>query len=235
MKAKVLDYGLPTLALLFLGLGTFMGLIWAPPEKMMGDVYRIIYVHVPNAWVGLLACSINFVASVLYLVRDSWKADAMAEASGEVGVLFATLLIMTGSIWGRPTWGVWWTWDPRLTTAAILLVAYAGYLALRRFIDEPERRATWSAVAAILIAANIYVVWKAVDWWNTLHQMRSSPSDMSPEMAWSLHANAWAFLLLYLTFLRFRYRLGRKRQQLELAPPPVSQTESQRLATGESA
>src|SRR5688572_28777698 len=97
----------------------------------MGDVYRIIYVHVPAAWVALLACTVSFGACVVYLFRSSTVADAVAEASAQVGVVFAALLLVSGSIWGRPTWGVWWTWDPRLTTAAIMFFAYCGYLALR--------------------------------------------------------------------------------------------------------
>src|SRR5262249_61899208 len=99
---------------------------------------------------ALLAITLNFVCSVAYLFKNSWKWDALAEASAEVGVVFGAIGITLGSIWGRPTWGVWWAWDPRLTTAAILLVAYAGYLALRRFVDDPERRTIWSPLTAIV-------------------------------------------------------------------------------------
>src|SRR5687768_7273793 len=122
---KLLKVGLPAVGLGLLAWGTYVGLVQAPPDRMMGDVYRIMFVHVPSAWMALVAFTVTFAASVVYLLKSSPMADAIAEASAEVGVLFNVLLLMTGSIWGRPTWGVWWTWDPRLTTAAIMLFAFS--------------------------------------------------------------------------------------------------------------
>jgi len=200
---------------------------WAPPDREMGDVQRIMYVHLPSVWMGLLGVTLNFVCSVAYLLNPrrtvaNLDADALAEASAEVGLFFGTLGLMLGSIWGRPTWGVFWTWDPRLTSMAILLVAYAGYLALRRFIDDAERRAAWSAVVGIIIAVDIPIIWFSVRWWNSLHQVQSSPKTVDPSMVFVLRWNAVAFLLLWLVFLSTRYVIARSRRERELAPPPLA-------------
>ncbi len=218
--SSALRYGLPIAAGLMLGLAGYLGLVWAPPEAMMGEVYRIIYVHVPSAMMAMLAFTICFVASVVYLLRGSRAADALAEASAEVGVLFATLLLISGSIWGRPTWGVYWTWDPRLTTAAIMWLAFSGYLALRRFVDVPEKRATWAAVVAIIISVDVPIVYFSVRWWNSLHQLQSSPSTVDGPMVVALRVALTAFFLTLMTFLRVRYGIARRRLERELLPPP---------------
>lgn len=219
---KHFDTGLGVFAFGLLAFGSYWGLAVAPPEVFMGDVYRIMYVHVPAAWSALIAYTVSFGACITYLIRNRPGADALAEASAEIGVVLNTLLVTTGSIWGRPTWGVWWAWDPRLTTAAVMLFAYAGYLMLRRFVDEPDRRARWGAVAGILIYANIPIVWFSVKWWNSLHQVQSSPKTMGEGMVLALRINAFGFLLLYAFWLRLRYKLARRRQQTqELEPEEV--------------
>ena len=217
---KRLDWLIACITLVLLGTGLMWGLVWAPAETFMGDVYRIIYVHVPCAWISLLAYTLSFGACLVYLFRESLRADAFAEASAEVGVLFNALLLITGSIWGKPTWGVWWTWDPRLTTAAIMCIAFAGYLALRRFVIEPERRASWSAIVAIIIYADIPLVWFSVKWWNSLHQLQSSPQTVSPDMYLPLRVSAFAFLFLMIAFIRGRYHIARVIQRSELSEPP---------------
>jgi heme exporter protein C len=221
MDKPIWTRALPVLALLTLGFGIYEGLVAAPADRMMGDVYRIMFVHVPSAWICLVAYTVNFVASLVYLFTNKPEADALADSSAEVGVVFNTLLLITGSIWGRPTWGVWWTWDPRLTTAAIMLFAFSGYVALRRFVEEPERRATWAAVVAIIIFADIPIVWFSVKWWNSLHQLQSSPSTVAGPMVLALRTNAFAFLFIYLWFVRLRYNLARLRQRVELTEPPM--------------
>jgi heme exporter protein C len=220
MKPQLWTRGLPALALATLAFGVYEGLVAAPADRMMGDVYRIMFVHVPSAWMSLVAYTVNFGASLYYLFKNSPEADALAEASAEVGVVFNTLLLITGSIWGRPTWGVWWSWDPRLTTAAIMLFAFSGYVALRRFVEEPERRATWAAVVAIIIFADIPIVWFSVKWWNSLHQLQSSPSTVAGPMVLALRVNAFAFLFIYMWFVHMRYTLARLRQRVELSEPP---------------
>ncbi len=223
MKLRALLYAV---SLLSMGAAAYLGLVWAPPEAMMGEVYRIIYVHVPVAMMALFAFTLCFLASVAYQLTASYEADALAEATAEVGVVLATLLLVTGSIWGRPTWGVWWTWDPRLTTAAILWLAFCGYLALRRFVDAPERRATWSAVTAIIVAVDIPIVYLSVRWWNSLHQLQSSPQTVDGPMVIALRVSLVAFLLVLVTFVSTRYELARRRLERELAPPPAYPQES---------
>ncbi|MGO8970547.1 MAG: cytochrome c biogenesis protein CcsA [Myxococcaceae bacterium] len=217
----VLRGGLAAVGLLLLVSGAWYGLVRAPPDREMGDVQRIMYVHVPAQWMALMAVTLNFFCSVLYLFRPSWPTDALAEASAEVGLFFGALGLVLGSIWGKPTWGVYWSWDPRLTSEAILLVAYAGYLALRRFIDDAERRAVWSAVVGIIIAVDIPIIWFSVRWWRSLHQMQSSPKTVDPDMALALRWNAFAFLAVWLVFLSSRYLIARARTAREVAPPPL--------------
>jgi len=201
--------------------GGYMGLVVAPPEAFMGDVYRIIYVHVPSALCCLLAYTVCFVACMAYLLRSSPKADAIAESAAEVGVVLNVLLLMSGSLWGRPTWGIWWTWDPRLTTAAIMLFAYGAYTALRHFVDDSDKRAAWAAVTGIVIYADIPIVYFSVKWWNTLHQMQSSPSTVDPAMVAALRINLLAFVCVLLWFLRQRYCIARMRQVAEQSEPPA--------------
>ena len=202
-----------------LALGAWFGLVKAPPDREMGDVYRIIYVHVPCFWMAFLAVTLNFACSVLYLIKGSWKLDALAESSAEVGVLFGATGLTLGSIWARPTWGVWWTWDPRLTTAAIMLVSYAGYLALRRFVEDPERRAVWSAVVAIIAFADVPIIWYSVQWWKSQHQIQSSPKTVDPQMVFALRWNALAMLGLLIFFIWSRYRIALRDRQQEVALP----------------
>lgn len=210
---------IPLLALGLLFAGHYIGLFVAPQERMMGDVYRIIYAHVPAAWICLIAYTLCFAASIGYLVGNKMGADIFAEASAEVGVVFNTILLLTGSIWGKPTWGVWWTWDPRLTTAAIMYFAFLGYLALRRFIREPERRATWGSVVAILAFIDLPLVWYSVKWWNSLHQLQSTPQTVDPSMVNPLRISAFAFLFLYIWMVRVRYQIGQNRLKQELSLP----------------
>ncbi|NOK19481.1 cytochrome c biogenesis protein CcsA [Corallococcus carmarthensis] len=216
---KFVKFGLPVVMLALLGTGWWLGLAWAPPDREMGEVQRIMYVHVPLQWMAMMAMFINFVAAVTYLMRQSWKTDAMAEASAEVGLLFGTLGMITGSIWGRPTWGVYWSWDPRLTSEAILLVSYTGYLVLRRFVEDPEKRAVWSAVVAIIGAINLPIVWFSVRWWRSLHQTQSSPKTVDPQMVLPLRVSAFGMLALLILFMVHRYRIALAERQAEVALP----------------
>lgn len=207
--------------LLLLAWGAFYGLCVAPPDRMMGDVYRIMFVHVPSAWLALIAYTVTFIASLVYLWGSQARWDAIAEASAELGVVFNGILLVTGSIWGRPTWGVWWSWDPRLTTAAIMFFAFSGYLALRRLVDDVQRRAVWAAVVALVVYADIPIVWFSVKWWNSLHQLQSSPKTVAAPMVLALRINAFAFLFLYIGLTGLRYRLARWRQAEQTAEPPL--------------
>ncbi len=213
---RFLDLGLFIIASGLLLLGSIWGLWIAPPEAMMGDVYRIMFVHVPSAWAAPMAYTTCLVASVIYLFSGKSGADHVAAASAEVGLVFNALLLITGSLWGRPTWGVWWTWDPRLTTAAIMFFAYAGYLALRGAIDDDRRRSTWCAVVGIIIYADIPIVWFSVKMWNSLHQLQSSPKTMDPAMVTPLRIGAFAFLFAFLWLVRRRVVALRLRAQNDI-------------------
>jgi heme exporter protein C len=181
------------------------GFLASPPDRDMGHLQKIMYVHVPAAWIAMIAFFAVFVASLLYLWRRQQRYDLFAAAAAEVGLVLTGLTLALGSIWGRPTWGVWWTWDPRLTSTAILFMIYAGYVALRGFTDEPERRARWSAAIGILAFLNVPIVYMSVRWWRSLHQIQSSPETLDPMYTLALRMNAVAFLLVFVYFVGRRY------------------------------
>jgi len=202
-----------------LAAGLVMAFGIAPREATQGNVQRIMYLHVPSVWVAYLAFAVVLVASVVYLVRRAEAADQVAHASAEVGVLFTGLTIATGSIWGKPTWGTWWTWDARLTTVSILFVMYLGYLLLRGMIDDRERGARFAAVLGIVAAFNIPLVHFSVYWWRTLHQppslMKPGPSTMPDSIVAALLVNFAAFTLLYVYFVTRRARVLRLEAEAE--------------------
>ncbi|HEX8154536.1 MAG TPA: cytochrome c biogenesis protein CcsA [Thermoanaerobaculia bacterium] len=207
------------LGVAFLLVGSYFGLFVSPGERFMGDVQRIMYVHVPTAWNAMLAMTFAFFCALISLFRSDLKWDARLEGAVEVGVLFAFLLCVQGSIWAKPTWGVWWDWDPRLTTTAVLLLAFAGILALRRFVDDPVKRATWSAVATIIAYVDVPIVYFSVKWWNSLHQQQSSPATVSSQFYLPLRVNAFGILFLMIGLITLRTRLAALRQEQELAGP----------------
>jgi heme exporter protein C len=206
-------------ALLFFAAAQATALMISAPDRDMGHLQKIIYVHVPSAWVAMVAFTVVFVSSILYLWKRDIRHDLVAASAAEVGVILSALTLALGSIWGRPTWGIWWTWDPRLTTTAILLLIYAGYLALRSFTEDEDRRARWAAAVGILGFLNVPIVYMSVRWWRTIHQVQSTPSTMDPNYVIGLRLNAFAFLFLFIFFVGLRYyiaRLGRVRAaQLE--------------------
>jgi heme exporter protein C len=138
----------------------------------------------------------------------------------EVGVVLASLLCIQGAIWAKPTWGVWWDWDPRLTSTAVMVLAFAGIIALRSFVEDPQRRAVWSAVAAIIAYVDIPIVYFSVKWWNSLHQMQSTPETVSKAFHWPLRVNAIAILLLMWGLIALRSRIAEMRLERQLQPPP---------------
>jgi len=216
---KAIRYGLPVVGALMMASGSWLGLSWVPAERDMGDVARIMYVHVPAVWMMLLCSLLNFGASLWYLFKASWVADALAEAGAEISLVFGTIGVLLGSIWARPTWGVYWNWDPRLTSVTVMLVTYAGMMAARRFEEDPDRRARVSAVLGILAAASAVLVWFSVKWFNSLHQPQSSPSTTYPELVLTLRWNSFAFLFIAAWFVWERYDLALAARAGELAPP----------------
>jgi len=205
------------LAILGLLAGLVMGFGVAPRELTQGNVQRIMYLHVPSVWVAYLAFAIVFVASLVYLARRAPGADRLAHASAEVGVLFTGITIASGAIWGKPTWGTWWTWDARLTSVAILFVLYVGYLLVRTMVDDPERGARYAAVVGIVAALDIPLVHFSVYWWRTLHQppslIKPGAPTMPPEILVALLVNFVAFTLLYAYFVVKRVWLLEREQE----------------------
>jgi heme exporter protein C len=197
----------------FIALATTVVLgLGLPPTQEQGEYVRLVAIHPPLAWASYLAFGLCALASVLYLVPRTRKPawDHVAGASAEVGVVFTALTLVTGSIWGRPTWGVWWVWDARLTLTALLLFLFLGYLALRRVQADPATRAKRSAVAALLAVLVVPVNHYAVEWWRTLHQQQSL--TLSPQE--NLDGNYIAVMMLgfvamtlvfaWLTLMRYR-------------------------------
>ncbi|SMF29608.1 cytochrome c biogenesis protein CcsA [Pseudobacteriovorax antillogorgiicola] len=203
---------------LIAGIGVFALLavswVWAlkftPPEEHMGEVYRIIYLHVPSAFAAFFSSFVLLVVSIWALVKKQSGAPLVAKASAEVGLIFTILTLATGSIWGRPTWGVWWDWDARLTTTLILALLYCGYLILYSSLHPGPQRNKICAALGILIAADVPIIYKSVTWWRTLHQpptiMRRGDSTMAPEMLSAL-LFALAVMILVGGFLVYqRYK-----------------------------
>jgi heme exporter protein C len=203
------------------------GIVTSPPDRDMGHLQKIMYVHVPVAWNFAIAFVVVFVASVRYLWTKDERHDLLAASAAEVGTVLTALTIVLGSLWGRVTWGVWWTWDARLTSTAVLLMIFLSYLTLRSFTEDPERRARWSAAVGIFGALNVPIVYMSVRWWRTLHQVQSRPDTVDPAYAWGLRLNAIAVLLLMIYFIGKRYEIARaerltehRREELALRSTP---------------
>lgn len=199
------------LALVLLAIGLWLALGVAPPDAVQGNVQRIMYVHVPAILTAYVAIGLVLVASVAYLWTRRAAWDRVAAASGELAVCFVGLTLATGSIWGKPTWGTWWTWDARLTSSAILFVIYLGYLLLRSVVDDPERAATYAAVLGIVGALDVPIIHFSVEWWRTLHQpatvLKPQAPSMDPIMLRALLLNVVAFLATFAYLAARRYRL----------------------------
>jgi heme exporter protein C len=208
--------GALVLAALLAGLVMSFGI--APREVTQGNVQRIFYLHVPSVLTAYLAFSIVFVTSLGYLVTRSLVWDRWAAGAAEVGTVFTALTLVSGAIWGKPTWGTWWTWDARLTLTAILFTVYVGYLLLRAVIEERERRARLAAVMGIIGALNMPLVHFSVVWWRTLHQpptmLTPAPAAISGVITLAFAVNLAAFALLFVYLLIKRVRISRLTDEL---------------------
>lgn len=217
---KSLSIAFVIFTLVLLGFSTYQALVVAPTEQTMGEVQRIFYYHVPSAWVAGLCFAVNFLASVVYLWKRSLNADAVAAASAEVGVVFCTIVLITGPIWARPVWGIWWTWDARLTTTLVLWLIYVSYLVLRRFAAGGQTQVL-AAALAIFGFVDVPIVYMSIRWFRTQHPQPvmggGQNSGLAPEM---LHAFLWnllAFTFVGICFIVARYRLQLMENKVEAA------------------
>jgi heme exporter protein C len=209
----------PIFAILTAGLlsyGLYGALIQAPTEQTMGDVQRIFYYHVPSAWTAFCLFFVNLVASIVYLVRRSPKVDALALASAEVGVVFCTVVLVTGPIWARPVWGIWWTWDLRLTLTLVLWLIYVSYLMLRRFSSSGQTP-VMAAVLAALGALDVPLVYFSIWFFRTQHPQPviGGGGSIDPRMLHVLLMNWLAFMCFAALVCWSRYRLEILRRQVE--------------------
>lgn len=181
----------------------YMAFLYAPTERVMGEVQRVFYFHVSSAIVGFLAFFVTFAASIVYLINRNRFADMVAACSAEIGVMLCLVVLTTGPIWGKQAWGAYWTWDPRLVTTLILFFIYAGYLMLRASIEEETKKARFSAVVGIIGFCDVPIVYKSIDWWsNTIHPkiIKGGRIDLEPDMKKTFFA-AMAALFVFFVFL----------------------------------
>jgi heme exporter protein C len=181
----------------------YFAFLYAPLEKTMGAVQKIFYFHVPSAWIAFFAFFVTFVCSILVLITSKKIYDDIASSSAEIGLIFCTIVLITGPIWAKPAWGVWWTWDPRLTTTLILWFIYLGYIMLRKFTDEEDKRAKFSAALGIIGFIDVPIVFLSIRWWRTIHPnvLQKGGGGLHPDMKTALFVSLFAFTVLYFSML----------------------------------
>jgi heme exporter protein C len=190
---------------ILLAAGLYWGLVASPPDYQQGETVRIMYVHVPAAWMALFVYAAIAVASAVALIWKHPLADLVAKASAPIGAGFTLIALVTGSLWGRPMWGTWWEWDARLTSVLVLFFLYLGHIALANAFDEPARGHKAAAILALVGAVNLPIIKFSVDWWNTLHQpasvLRMGGPTIDSSMLWPLLVMAVAFTLYYVSVM----------------------------------
>ena len=201
-----------------LAYGFYQAWFAAPTEETMGDIQRIFYYHVPSAWTAFLLFFGNFIASIVYLIKRSDKWDSVALACAEVGVVFCTIVLVTGPLWAKPVWGIWWTWDARLTTTLVLWLIYVSYLMLRRF-SESGQTPTLAAALAIFGFLDVPIVYMSIRWWRTQHPQPviagGQGSGLDPHMKHALFMSWLAFLAMAALVTWFRYSIVEEERRLE--------------------
>jgi heme exporter protein C len=182
-----------------------------PDDALQGPIYRIIFFHVPAAITGMLGCFVALALSVLYLSTGNFRYDSLAASVVEVSVVFMLVNIVTGSIWARVIWGIWWTWDARLTSFLVCILIFAGYMMMRRAIDEPTQRARLSAALCIFGCVDVVIVWKSIEWFRTQHpspvlSIRTGGGNIDPAMEHMLYLNFFAILMIAAALVLVRTR-----------------------------
>jgi len=214
---------LDIVTVLMLVIATAMVFFYAPMEAVMGNVQRVFYFHVAAGWVGMLGFLVAAVAGVIYLTTSGQKWDRVGLAAVEIGMVFALINVVTGSIWARPIWNTWWTWDPRLTTATIMLLIYAAYLLLRQGLDDPDRRARFGAVYAIVGFLSVPLTFFSARLFRTIHPVvvgtnqpgATGAFDMTPIMLQTFLFSLLVFTLIFVDLLWHRIRLGKLADEVE--------------------
>jgi heme exporter protein C len=202
---------LATAAALLLAYNLYHIFLVLPDDALQGAIYRIIFFHVPAAITGMIGYFVALVLSILYLKSGNFRYDSLAASVVEVSVVFSVLNIVTGSIWARIIWGIWWTWDYRLTSALVCVLIFSGYLMLRRAIDEPTQRARLSAALAIFGCIDVVIVWKSIEWFRTQHpgpvlSIRTGGGNIDPAMEHMLYLNFVAILMIATALVLVRTR-----------------------------
>ncbi|HML39440.1 MAG TPA: cytochrome c biogenesis protein CcsA [Bellilinea sp.] len=210
-------------SIVLLLIATGMVFFYAPIEKVMGLVQKVFYFHVATAWVGMVSFGLAAVVGIIYLIKKDERFDLISVASVEIGLVFTMICLISGSIWARPIWNAWWTWDPRLTTVTIMELVYFAYLMLRNGIEEPERRARFGAVYAIIGFVSVPLTFFSIRLFRTIHPVvvgGSDPAatgafDMTPLMLQTFLFSLFTFTVIYVDLLWNRIRLGKLAQSVE--------------------
>ena len=199
-------------------IGLYFAFVYAPVEVRMGMVQKIFYFHVASAWVGFFAFFITFLMSISFLVSRKFIFDDIAEASAEVGLLFTTIVLVTGPIWAKPTWGAYWTWDPRLTTTLILWFIYVGYILLRQYIADVNQRAKFSATLGIIGFIDVPIVFLSIRLWKTIHPNVVQPGGggLHPDMLTAMFVCLGIFTIIYVTLLLKRLSISSLERRISI-------------------
>ncbi len=225
-----------TAVLFVLGLG--WGLFFSPPDYQQGETVRIMYVHVPAAWMGLFIYGVMAVASAVGLIWRHPLAELTAKAAAPIGAAFTFLSLVTGSLWGKPMWGTWWVWDARLTSMLILLFLYIGYIFLWDAFDDPQRAAKAAAILALVGSVNLPIIKFSVDWWNTLHQPASVVTMQGPKIdsaiLWPLIVMALAFKAFFVSVLLVRIKAELAERKLRIMRLNQVARENSRLGAAQA-
>jgi heme exporter protein C len=208
--SRLLQPWLAGATVLLIAAGLYLALVASPPDYQQGESVRIMYVHVPAAWMAMFCYAALAGASAVGLIWKHPVADLAAKATAPIGASFTFLALVTGSLWGKPMWGTWWVWDARLTSVLILFFLYLGYMALQSAFDDPARGAKAAAIIAIVGFVNVPIIKFSVDWWYTLHQpasvFRAGGPSIDPTMLWPLGLMAAGFTTYYLYVVLVRLR-----------------------------
>lgn len=197
------------LATIGMPVASWFALQYAPTEKVMGDVQRIFYFHVPAAIVSYLCCAVLLAASILYLAKRDLRWDDLSRAATETALLFCTLVLVTGPIWAKPAWGTWWTWEARLVSTLVLEILLVASLLVRRYAEQRDLGARLASIIGITIAVDVYIIHKAVEWWRGQHPQvfkAGGKGSLAPEMSQALLVGMLSFTLLGVGLIFLRYR-----------------------------